>query len=67
MRKDYGYAERKYLKALKHDQQNLGVLANLARCSIKQNKTKEAIEYYNTIEQINLEYAKNIKEFQKKE
>jgi len=65
LRKDYGYAERKYLKALKHDQQNLGVLANLARCSIKQNKTNEAIEYYKRIEQIDPDYAKSIKEFQK--
>ena len=64
LRKDYGYAERKYLKALKHDQQNLGVLANLARCTLKQNKTNEAIEYYRRVEEINPDYAKRIKEFQ---
>ena len=61
IRKDFEYAERKYMKALKFDQQNLGILANLVRCNIKLKKTDKAIEYYNIVEQINSEYAKNIK------
>ncbi|PIQ11685.1 MAG: hypothetical protein COW71_00090 [Ignavibacteriales bacterium CG18_big_fil_WC_8_21_14_2_50_31_20] len=63
---NYDAAERRYTKALKSDQQNVGILANLVRCNFKQKKTTSAVEYYKKIEQIDPEYAKNIKGIKRK-
>ena len=64
--KAYDSADRRYKKALQHDQQNVGILANLVRCNMKLGNKKAAVGYYQAIEQIDPEYLKNIKEISKK-
>jgi tetratricopeptide (TPR) repeat protein len=55
---DYRNAENAYLKALKYDQEDAGIMINLARCYSRQNNKEKARKYFDMAIRIDRDVTK---------